>query len=305
MKLDLNNLLEEIQSWKILLRRKDDEIGKVKYQLLNAFKQSKVLKDSNTALLNEVTQLNNIVANLHNCISRLQNSEVERKILLSERESLKNCLNEQEKAQQKEIEKLKKELDKVNSTYREDIKKELLQSECKVQLTLESYRNEIRDKENQTLLLQEEVTKLKNEKDQEVLKIQIEQRGIYQLQDGLKKDDIFRQKYIQIEKESKEEILNLKKQIQELQSQIDSLKNTEKSHLNKPKTTLLNGAKNENENSCGYMKEFVHHSKRPRPDEGIDETNLSLLKNTNSNCSKLIKPVKKKLFNLDHNYFGK
>ncbi|GFR33065.1 uncharacterized protein TNCT_474531 [Trichonephila clavata] len=233
MKLDLSNLLEEIHSWKILLKSKDGEIEKLKYQLLNAFKQNKTLKDTNTTLLNEITQLNNVVSNLHNSISRLQNIEGERKDLLIERENLKNRLDEQEKTQLKEIEKLKKELETINSAYKEDIKKELFQSECKAQLTLENYLNKIRDTENQVVLLQEEVTKLKSEKVQEVLKVQIEyeekinklksqlskSRGIHQFQGGFKKDDIFRQKYIQIEKESKEEILRLKKEIQELHSE--------------------------------------------------------------------------------------
>ncbi|GFX06833.1 uncharacterized protein TNCV_1201501 [Trichonephila clavipes] len=300
-----------------LLKRKDDEIEKLKCQLLNTFKQNKTLKDTNTTLLSEVTQLNKVVSNLHNSISRLQNIEGERKALLIERENLKNHLDEQEKAQLKEIEKLKKELERINSTYKEDIKNELLQSECKAQLTLESYLNKIRDKENHVVLLQEKVTELKNEKDQEVLKIQIEceekinklksqlskSRRIHQFQGGFKKDDIFRQKYIQIEKESKEEILRLKKEIEELHSENAILKNTDKS-LNKPKIAILNGAKNENGNPSVYKREF-EYNKRIRADEDIDETNLSVLKSTNSSSSKLIRPAKKKLFNLDHNYFGK
>ncbi|GFR14580.1 uncharacterized protein TNCT_163011 [Trichonephila clavata] len=186
------------------------------------------------------------------------------------------------------------------------------------QLTLENYLNKIRDTENQVVLLQEEVTKLKSEKVQEVLKVQIEyeekinklksqlskSRGIHQFQGGFKKDDIFRQKYIQIEKESKEEILRLKKEIQELHSENAILKNTDKS-LNKPNTATLNGAKNENGNPSVYKREFEYNLKRFRADEDTDETNLSVLKSTNSSSSKLIRPVKKKLFNLDHNYFGK
>ncbi|PRD34457.1 UNVERIFIED_CONTAM: hypothetical protein NCL1_14544 [Trichonephila clavipes] len=253
----------------------------------------------------EVTQLNKVVSNLHNSISRLQNIEGERKALLIERENLKNHLDEQEKAQLKEIEKLKKELERINSTYKEDIKNELLQSECKAQLTLESYLNKIRDKENHVVLLQEKVTELKNEKDQEVLKIQIENIGMQKVKMLILFQTIFEsaKKYIQIEKESKEEILRLKKEIEELHSENAILKNTDKS-LNKPKIAILNGAKNENGNPSVYKREF-EYIKRIRADEDIDETNLSVLKSTNSSSSKLIRPAKKKLFNLDHNYFGK
>ncbi|CAL1266996.1 unnamed protein product [Larinioides sclopetarius] len=206
-KLDLNAILEEICSWKTLLKRRDEEIDTLQQQLNNMLKQNKLLKDTHASHLHEISQLNNAVSSLHILISRLQNCEVERKTLLSEKQNLKNCLDEKEKAQQRKIEELKKELEQIKSAHREDMKHEFQQAEFKAQSTLESFMNKIREKENQILVLQDEITKLKSEKNQEIFKIQMEyeekvnklksrlskHRGVNSFQDGLKKDDIFRQ----------------------------------------------------------------------------------------------------------------
>ncbi|GBL90139.1 hypothetical protein AVEN_135481-1 [Araneus ventricosus] len=313
-KLDLNAILEEICSWKTLLKKKDEEIDTLQQQLNNILKQNKLLKDTHASHLHEISQLNSAVSSLHITISRLQNSEVERKTLLCEKQNLKNCLDEKEKAQQIEIEELKKELEQIKSAHREDMKRELKHAEFKAQATLESFMNKIREKENQILVLQDEITKLKSEKNQGIFKIQMEceekvnklksrlskHRGINSLQDGLKKDDIFRQKYIKIEKDSKEEISKLNNEIKDLKSQIEALK-----HSNVHINSLNGGTECENERQSIFTKDLNHHSKRLKIDES-HETEFSFgINKINANNSNLVKPIKKKLFNLDSNYFGK
>ncbi|GIY84761.1 uncharacterized protein CDAR_281791 [Caerostris darwini] len=317
MKLDLNIVLKEIYSLKIVLCEKDEEIEKLHKQLANSCRQNKILKDTHASLLSEITQLNNALSDLHVSISEMKKNDVERKTWLLEKENLQNVFVEKEKIQQKEIEELKKELEKIQLEYKENMKKEQLQIESKALLTYESYINKVKEKENQILALQEEKEILQNEKNQELVKIRIEfeeklnklksqlskTKGTHPLQDHLRKDDIFRQKYIQIEKESKEETSKLKKQIQELQSQVDNLKYSNR-FLNLQQTTPQNITRQERDKLTGTAEEsFKHATKRLKTNENEFSTfNKNEIK---SSLSEPTKSIKKKLFNIDQNYFGK
>ncbi|KAF8796091.1 hypothetical protein HNY73_000514 [Argiope bruennichi] len=202
----------------------------------------------------------------------------------------------------------------MQSSHKEDIKQELQQAEFRAQSTLESFMNKLREKENQILILENEITRLKSEKNQEIFKIQMEceekvnklknrfskHKGINFLQDGLKKDEIFRQKYIKIEKESKEEISKLNNEIKDLKSQIETLK-----HTNVNINSLNGAAECENEWQSIFTKNSNQHSKRLKSDDRNEAEPSFNINKINTNHSNLIKPTKKKLFNLDSNYFSK
>ncbi|GIY95646.1 uncharacterized protein CEXT_778721 [Caerostris extrusa] len=321
MKLDLNIVLKEIYSLKIVLCEKDEEIEKLHKQLANSCRQNKILKDTHASLLSEITQLNNALSDLHVSISEMKKNDVERKTWLLEKENLQNVFIEKKSRNYvgttKRNGRVKKRIKKIQLECKENMKKEQLQIESKALLTYESYINKVKEKENQILALQEEKEILQNEKNQELVKISIEfeeklnklksqlskTKGTHPLQDHLRKDDIFRQKYIQIEKESKEETSKLKKQIQELQSQVDNLKYSNR-FLNLQQTTPQNITRQERDKLTGTAEEsFKHATKRLKTNENEFSTfNKNEIK---SSLSEPAKSIKKKLFNIDQNYFGK
>ncbi|KAG8185608.1 hypothetical protein JTE90_023307 [Oedothorax gibbosus] len=315
MKLELNSLLEEINSWKTLLKAKDEEIEYLHGQLSFMQGQNKTLEETQANLLQEISQFNSALSVLHNSISKLENHEAEKKILLLEKENMKVVLDEQKALHQKEIEEFRKGIQNIKLQHADELERQKSEAIHNSSSKVEKYLLRISEKESIILKLEENISKLKTENNSETLRIKVEYeekisklksrlakpKGSHSLNDDFKKDDIFRQKYIKIEKESKEEIMKLQGQIKELQAQMNLMKNGNRP-LNR-QAYVLNDVRNENNGASSYKEESSHHFKRLKTcsDQRDEFEDFNMGKNQ----ADLVKPVKKKLFNLDMNYFVK
>ncbi|XP_042899520.1 coiled-coil domain-containing protein 152 [Parasteatoda tepidariorum] len=324
MQLDLNCLLEEINIWKNIVKKKDEKIKNLQNQIKENRQHIESIDNSNSTLLQEVIQQNSIISSIYQSLSVVERTEADNKALVEEIKKLKCNFKEQEKLHLRQSNELKKVIEKLEADRKEEIKRKISAIEDNVSSELEKCEINIREKENCILLLKDEISKIEHEKVQEILKIQIEceeklgrmkskiskNKGVHH--HDFKSNDFFRQKYMEKEKEAKEESMKLKKEINDLKGEVASLKSN----------SILSFQQENMREQFHVTEKPSHCSEENHPTKRIkingesphnDTTNgshndFNMCNFTNNNTEKQPTATtlfKKKLFNLDMNYFNK
>lgn len=226
--------------------------------------------------------------------------------------------------------KLSDELQKIKDDSKVETSKLLSQVKDTASQQIELLNKELERKENENEDLKAQVMKLLADKDQDILKIKIQYEDkIGKLKQQIPKSriqtpqvsqmpDIFRQKYIKLKKDSEEEISNLKEQMQSLQLLTESLK-AKNGGASLSSVLLVTSRPNVSTNvEVSVQTESEYFELRPFSDKDPDDFELRpfsnndpddrndfVVKKKKMEKTQCVLPQKRKLFNLNQNYFVK
>ncbi|XP_054712428.1 golgin subfamily A member 6-like protein 26 [Uloborus diversus] len=296
LKFNLSEFLEEINALKNLLKNKDELIQNLQKELLLLRKQNETLETSNSLLLHDLSHLNDAVSSIWNAFSELHSNEDVKKKLEEEKKNLKSQLEMVEKLHHEEVAKMKEEAETLKFAYELETTRCSERTRREESEKLKECARKFAEKEKEVFNLEEKIRKLNAEKEEEILKIKLEnEEKIEKLKTqlsktkkasaslGLKNDDVFRQKYVKLEKESREETARLKEEIEKLRNGVTR-------DDNHPLLLLLDRPDEESHTELKRKRlEPKHFSPRKNPVKAMEPRILP----------------KKKLFNPNLNYFEK
>lgn len=234
MNLDLPKLIEDFNSMKIGIKKKDNIIQDLQKEINHIAREKYHFEDYNKSLLQDVAKLTACISALNHSIANIDEYEAEKASLLEEKERLQKCIQETEKVHTLEVERLKADFRQVVEKHAKETKALEKETQSREKEMKEYYENRLNEETRKLSHLEDQMLQEHFEAEQKILKIKIEcEEKTNQMKKHASKqkapqathhNDIFRQKYMKLEKDSQAEIAKLNQKIANLEGMIGAEK---------------------------------------------------------------------------------